>query len=135
MNTIANIQQKLTALGFGTSVVERYNETQRFYHTQQHLLDVLQELGNIDKMDEALFLAAVFHDAVYDPKEADNEEQSAALFEMEATHANYNAAKREIVKSLILDTKHHKAGSALSQQLIDADLAILNRSFEKLVEY
>ncbi len=35
------IQQRLKALSFNDDVVNRYDESQRFYHTFEHLQDVV----------------------------------------------------------------------------------------------
>ena len=38
------IQQRLKALSFNDDVVKRYDETHRFYHTFEHLQDVVSYL-------------------------------------------------------------------------------------------
>jgi predicted metal-dependent HD superfamily phosphohydrolase len=98
-------------------VLQRYSEPHRCYHTVRHLRAVLGALtrwcGPI--LPPSLLLAALWHDAVYDPKAHDNEEQSAALvFDPRA-------------QQLILATKKHEPlddGEDM-RLLLDADLWIL----------
>src|SRR6266850_1795575 len=59
-----------------------YAEPQRVYHNQQHIAECLAQFDavrHLARQPEAVEVAIWFHDAVYDPKGADNEEQSANL--------------------------------------------------------
>ena len=66
--------------GAGARLIEAYAEPHRRYHDVRHLREVL---GHIDELAPAaqdadlVRLAAWFHDAVYDPIRADNEDVSA----------------------------------------------------------
>lgn len=135
MKSTGDIAAKLTGLKFPLTVLENYAEPHRFYHTTAHLLDVVQQLHKSGKMDDELFLAAVYHDAVYDPKASDNEEKSAELFMKQAGASSLNENQKKNIHRFILDTKTHKASSETSQLLVDADLDILNRPFGELIEY
>ncbi len=59
----------------------RWCERHRVWHGPQHLLGMLEQLATRPPGDErdVLMLAALYHDAVYDPRAANNEESSAAL--------------------------------------------------------
>jgi len=129
------ISIRLKQLGFSDSVLKRYEEHHRYYHTTTHLLDVVLQLSKLDNFDDELFLAAVYHDAVYDPQANDNEEGSAALFLAEAKSASLNKLQMDSINRLILDTKKHKPSSEKSQLLIKADLSILEQPLSKLIEY
>ena len=129
------ISTRLKQLGFSDSVLKRYEEHHRYYHTTTHLLDVVLQLSKLDNFDDELFLAAVYHDAVYDPQANDNEERSAALFLVEAKSASLNKLQMDSINRLILDTKTHKPSSEKSQLLIKADLSILEQPLSKLIEY
>jgi pantetheine-phosphate adenylyltransferase len=129
------ISTRLKQLGFSDSVLKRYEEHHRYYHTTTHLLDVVLQLSKLDNFDDELFLAAVYHDAVYDPQANDNEEKSAALFLEEAKSASLNKLQIDSINRLILDTKTHKPSSEKSQLLIKADLSILDQPLSKLIEY
>lgn len=129
------ISERLQKLGINNSVLNAYEEVHRFYHTTEHLVDVLSYMENKHILDDELFLAAVYHDAVYDPKANDNEERSAELFINDSKKSNLKAASVEAIKQFILDTKAHTASNQKSQHLIDADLNILEQPLNKLIEY
>ena len=135
MKDKVSVSEKLKSLGFPDSVLNTYEEKHRFYHNSQHLLDVISLMEKSGGMDDELFLAAVYHDAVYDPKAGDNEERSAELFEADAKKVKLPSEKIKAVKQFILDTKTHKASDKRSQILLDADLAILQQPLDKLITY
>ncbi len=107
-----------------------YSGPGRYYHTLDHVLDVLAMVENLApqaKNLQAVQLAAWLHDAIYDSKASDNEEQSAQYaHRLCETLAIPDGG---VVSSLILKTKTHEPGSDPDAQvLIDADLAILGAS-------
>jgi pantetheine-phosphate adenylyltransferase len=59
----------------------RWCERQRFWHGPDHLRRMLEEIEAMPAGEEreTLALAAIYHDAVYDPRAANNEEASAVL--------------------------------------------------------
>lgn len=134
--TIAEISHRLNHLQFNSDVINLYEEPHRFYHTLAHIEDVLKQLHEADllKHDE-LFLAAVFHDIIYDPRSSSNEEDSADYFLNAAKSSGLSNDQKSHIKQLILDTKTHKPTVAFSEEFIKADLAILNASFDKLITY
>ncbi len=134
MITVNDIISRLTSLGMPAKVVDRYNEPHRYYHNSVHLQKILHHLGK-DVSNDELFLAAVYHDAVYDPKRDDNEERSAALFATDAKNSGLKAELINEVKQMILDTKTHKPSSERSAKLQKADLYILTASLEEQIEH
>jgi len=128
------IINRLSELSFNPAVIDRYDEPHRFYHTLQHITDVLNYLHTHIDCNE-LFLTAVFHDIIYDPSAKNNEELSADFFLKEAAGSSIDAKKKENIRQMILDTMHHKPSSDLSKQFIEADLSIFNQSFDKLLLY
>jgi pantetheine-phosphate adenylyltransferase len=134
--TIAEISHRLNHLQFNSDVINLYEEPHRFYHTLSHIEDVLKQLYDADllKHDE-VFLAAVFHDIVYNPQSLTNEEDSAEYFLQQAKLTALTADQKQHIQQLILDTKSHKPTVNFSEELIKADLSIFNAPFEKLIAY
>lgn len=114
----------------GTELDARYGEPHRRYHTRAHLiavLDLVDELAGHAAAPEIVRLAAWFHDAVYDPERADNEERSARLAaRMLADTDLAPEAVAQVVRLVELTATHAPAsGDRDGQVLCDADLAIL----------
>lgn len=107
-----------------------YAEPGRFYHTLDHVQNVLQtleSLGLYARHLNAVKLAAWLHDVIYDSRASDNEERSADCAERLCERLSIPEGRR--VAALIRKTKTHDAdGDADAQVLIDADLAILGAS-------
>lgn len=130
------IKKRLADLQFNPEIISRYNESHRFYHTLEHIEDILKKLKEkgLDKHDE-LFLAAVFHDIVYNPKANTNEEDSADLFISESKNSSLNQEQKEHIKQLILDTKKHNPTVKYSEDFIAIDLSVFNGSLGALINY
>jgi len=62
-------------------VAARWCERQRYWHGPAHLLSLLRQIGELPAGEDRdlLALVAAYHDVIYDPRAADNEERSAAL--------------------------------------------------------
>ena len=135
MIDLNSISKRLNDLKFPSEVLQRYHELQRHYHTTEHLLQVLNSLEKNGNLNDDLFLAAVYHDAVYDPKLNNNEERSAELFIEHAKTSGLSTDQKNKIKQYILDTKAHKASDPTSQLLITADLEILEQPLDKLIAY
>lgn len=133
---IPEISRRLHHLQFDSDIINLYDEPHRFYHTIDHIKDVLKDLHDSDllKHDE-LFLAAIFHDIIYNPQSGTNEEDSANYFIQAAKSSTLNIDQKKHIQQLILDTKHHTPTINFSEEFIKADLAILNGSFDKLIKY
>jgi len=128
------ITDRLQKLNFPAAVLDRYNESHRYYHTLAHIQKVLDHLG-ADQQDDELFLAAVYHDAVYDPRRDDNEERSVDLFSSDAKDAGLDKDAVRNIRQLILDTKTHKPSSEKSKKLLHADLYILDAPLDEQITY
>ena len=114
-----------------------YEETQRAYHTLQHLeeclliLDEAKATGLIAKPN-LIEMALWFHDAVYDPKGSENEALSAQMA-LEALGSSEMASE---VARLIMLTKSHQPGDGADDAwIIDIDLAIFAQPMERVMEY
>jgi predicted metal-dependent HD superfamily phosphohydrolase len=116
--------------GTGAALLGRWAEPHRAYHDLAHLAEVLQRVdllaAEADRPD-AVRLAAWFHDAVYDPTAADNEERSAQLAETSLTRLRLAPDLVAEVARLVRLTATHDVGpdDANGAVLCDADLAVL----------
>jgi predicted metal-dependent HD superfamily phosphohydrolase len=123
-----------------TELVASYASPGRYYHTLDHIGQVLRDVHQLQDQTShpaAVLLAAWFHDAVYDPRAADNEEQSARYAEtvLRGLAVPYETVRR--VATLILQTKTHAAGheDPDGPVLLDADLAILGAPADEYARY
>ena len=78
-----------------------------------------------DRPDE-IEVAIWFHDAVYVPGRADNEEASAALAEHALASGGVAQSVRDRIRSLVLATRHTAVPHGTDARILaDIDLAIL----------
>jgi predicted metal-dependent HD superfamily phosphohydrolase len=128
-----NIKLKYTIL------LSMWNESHRAYHTQNHLLDLIEQINESkskfesQKDYEKMILCALFHDCVYDPMSSTNEEDSAN-FLMECVVDKSNSDVLE-VKQMILDTKTHQSTTNLSETFNHYDMSIVEKDFDQLLEW
>jgi predicted metal-dependent HD superfamily phosphohydrolase len=121
------------------SLIARYSEEPRAYHSLAHIEHCLMELAQTRESDvdrDALEFAIWFHDAVYDTHAKDSEERSAALAREVARAAALPASFIDVVVRLILATRHTCSPTGLDEQLmVDIDLAILGQESARFDEY
>lgn len=117
----------------------RYTEPHRAYHNLAHVMDCLGKLGTASHLamnPAAIEMALWYHDAVYDPRAKDNEEQSAALAAQVAKAIGLPDAIRAQVNPLILATKKHETAVHPDAPLmVDIDLSILGAARTRFDEY
>lgn len=112
----------------------RYGEPHRAYHTLEHVRACLAHFDAVRallRQPARVELAIWFHDAIYDPRAADNEERSAqwAYEALRAAGAGEEAAQQ--VAALIRLTQHGaepgdgRPDGNDASLLLDIDLAIL----------
>ena len=118
--------------GLFDEVIARYGEDHRRYHTVEHVGAVVvraEELAEAEGLAEpnAVLLAAWFHDAIYDPRAADNEARSAAWAAEVLSSRGAPAALVERVAELVVLTADHAAApdEVETAVLLDADLEVL----------
>jgi predicted metal-dependent HD superfamily phosphohydrolase len=115
-----------------------WNESHRAYHTQNHLLDLIEQINEnksqykSQKDYDKMILCALFHDCVYDPMRNDNEEKSAEFFMNCCQEKNQDILD---IKQMILDTKTHEATTPLSEKFNELDMNIVERDFNQLLEW
>ncbi len=119
--------------GYVDALLIRYSEPHRRYHTATHIMLVLRHLHDLSpapakQPSPEVTAAALYHDAIYDPRADDNEARSAALAGADLAEIGWPADRLMSVESLIGATAGHLAdgdGVGDTANLLDADLAIL----------
>lgn len=109
----------------------RWSEDQRSYHNLDHLDDCLCVFGTLrDELHDpvAVALALFYHDVIYDPRSATNEEDSEELWRRHAIILGVEPEYIERVASMILATKTHQADDEDTRFMLDIDLSILGVS-------
>ena len=117
----------------------RWNEPHRHYHNIDHLTTILKEIEKTPGFKElnvyakhALLLVAFFHDAVYNPKKDDNEEQSVKLF---LKDFGGNLVMSDTVCSLIMTTKYRRRPlTKLKKMFWEADNAGFKKGYTSLMK-
>jgi predicted metal-dependent HD superfamily phosphohydrolase len=108
-----------------------YAEPHRRYHTRRHIEDCLHKLARVEGLSDhdrrVLERAIWWHDAVYDPTRADNEEKSAELAEHDLPALGSPPDETAEVARLIRLTQGHEVapGDRLGAILVTIDLSIL----------
>lgn len=121
-------------------LIRRWSEPHRRYHGMGHLTAVLlfvDEYATHADDPDAVRLAVWYHDAIYDPRAADNEEHSALLAETELAALGQPPERVEEVGRLVrLTAAHNPAeGDHNGELLNDADLLVLGSPPEAYVAY
>lgn len=120
--------------GYVDALLIRYGEPHRYYHTATHIMMVVRGVHDVAAMAHCepsgeLVAAALYHDAVYDPRSTDNEHVSAALAAADLGAIGWPADRCAAVARLIEATAGHTIthdhDSLETAILLDADLAIL----------
>ncbi len=113
-------------------VIAHHSEPHRHYHTLRHLDLMLGQVPADHAFAPEMIAATLFHDIIYNPARADNEELSLAMFQSAAGgFAPQKPLDTALVSAMILATKSHHfrdAGTAEDEAiniLLKADLSIL----------
>ncbi|OCK99544.1 uncharacterized protein K441DRAFT_218535 [Cenococcum geophilum 1.58] len=124
------------------TVIQRYKEPQRHYHTLEHIATMFRCLDACRAMlrDEAgVALAIFFHDMVYDPRRADNEHESVSVFEEFAASVGLAKGMTGKVVGFIERTVTHTLpggeGEGDLELFLDFDLEVLARPNEEYEVY
>jgi len=121
------------------ALVDAWSEPHRRYHDLAHLAAVLGLIGRLggEATDPtAVRLAAWYHDAVYDPERADNEEISAARAEAGLRGLVPEQQVHEVVRLVLLTAGHDPdPDDRNGAVLCDADLAVLASPPEAYAAY
>jgi predicted metal-dependent HD superfamily phosphohydrolase len=155
VTSLAPFQRAVDQLGGGCAadlhakLITAWSEPHRHYHSLQHLEEglvliyrwtaPLLKAGSLNETALAgLVLAWWFHDAVYDPRGNQNEEQSAALAEAELQKVGARLSWSVLLARMVQATDHRvqqPAGDLMTDLLLDVDLAILGAPAARFNEY
>ena len=129
--------------GLLRSVVEAYAQPPRAYHSFGHVQEVLRHFHAVASWQHPreVYLAALFHDAVYFAGKSDNEARSADLaVQAIDTFLPGQAIDSGLVRTLIELTARH--GKLKAEELdeetrlfLDCDMAILGAAAEQFDAY
>jgi predicted metal-dependent HD superfamily phosphohydrolase len=120
-------------------IEEAYSTKDRHYHTLQHLDFMHRKLSAFhDQLTDAdaVWFALFYHDAIYDVRRKDNEEQSAALALQRLTALSVPKKIMHLCREHIMATRAHTLSDNPDSNLfIDADLSILGQDAETYHTY
>lgn len=116
---------------------KKYEEKHRTYHNLSHirtLLNLCKDFKDSLKDYNTVRFAVWFHDAIYNTKRRDNEQQSAGLASQ--LLSRLGAQSSECVQMIEATKDHYGRGLSADVRLfLDMDLAILGASEEIYTEY
>jgi predicted metal-dependent HD superfamily phosphohydrolase len=125
----------------------RYEQPERFYHTFDHVVEVLRHFRNVAEKGpgwqhpQQVFCAILYHDVIYDYGAKDNEERSAALAleELPRWLPDVNLDLEWIARLIRLTAKHGKIEPdhihTEEALFLDCDMAILGSCPERFEQY
>jgi len=121
------------------SILARYTEAHRAYHTPQHLQECFAEFQCVRHLCEhsgEVQFALWYHDAIYDTTASDNETRSAELADEVLREANAPVHIRQRIRNAIMATKHDAVPATQDACfVVDIDLCILGAATERFDEY
>jgi predicted metal-dependent HD superfamily phosphohydrolase len=121
-------------------ILRRYAEPQRHYHTSVHLghlFQLLEENKGLIQDRAAVIGAIFFHDVIYDPASARNEEDSALFAVRALALLGAPVALCSRIADLVRMTAAHKPapGDDDAALFLDMDMAILGASADAYNRY
>jgi predicted metal-dependent HD superfamily phosphohydrolase len=119
------------------TLIRYYAEPHRAYHTLQHIAECFLQLAHAHREPSpAVRLALWFHDAIYDPRRAGNEEESAAYARRVLLAAGAGNETAASVENMIMATRHEALPATPEEALVvDIDLSILGAKQERFLQY
>ncbi|MBE9041957.1 N-methyl-D-aspartate receptor NMDAR2C subunit [Oscillatoriales cyanobacterium LEGE 11467] len=125
-------------------LISAYSQSHRSYHTLKHLSECLEKLDwaiseyqvlsvyNSKLVEVALW----YHDAVYQPQQNQNEQNSANWAIEFFSKSGLPPEKCQLIRSLILATCHRQTPvDEMHRLIVDIDLSILGAKIERFQEY
>ncbi|WP_201594263.1 HD domain-containing protein [Psychrobacter fulvigenes] len=135
---IETVQAKL----LWQDIADRYNESQRAYHTLEHLAQLFAQFEQVQQYlhePHIIALALYYHDVIYEPRHADNELQSAEyMIKKLSPYLDVEQCRR--IDDLIMLTADHELDEDKDSDLdaaflLDMDLSILGSVWSDYKRY
>ena len=131
------------------TISARYGEPQRAYHTLTHIEQLLGQFDNIKHYlvePHIVALALYYHDVIYDPTRADNEQKSAE-YAVDALSSYLGQEQCQHIYVFIMMTAKHQIDESIDSvkyssvkysdaaYLLDMDLSILGAPWSTYEQY
>ena len=126
------------------TIAVRYGEPQRAYHTLSHIEQLLVQFDSIKhnlSEPHIVALALYYHDVIYDPTRADNEQKSAE-YAVDALNTCLSPEQCQDIYALIMMTANHQIDESIDSvkysdaaYLLDMDLSILGAPWSTYQQY
>ena len=134
LELVSNYTDNNLKIKFWAEIEKQYTGKKRFYHTLEHLENLLNQLtevkSEIQNWDCILF-TLFYHDIVYNSLKSDNEEQSAEIATQRLSQISNSFELIDLCKNQILATKKHLfSTNSDTNYFTDADLSILGQEWE-----
>lgn len=147
LSAINNAIEPVILKALWQDIAMRYNETQRVYHSLQHIRQLFGQFEQIKQhLNEPhiIALALFYHDVIYEPTYVNNELKSAE-YAVEALSSYLTGEQCQYIYTLIMMTASHqiddidknsdKAKESDAAYLLDMDLSILGASWSEYEQY
>lgn len=130
-------------------IAMRYDEPQRAYHTLSHIEQLLVQFESMKHYlaePHIVALALYYHDVIYDPTRADNEQKSAE-YAVDALSSYLSQEQCQHIYALIMMTADHQIDESIDSvkyssvkysdaaYLLDMDLSILGAPWSTYERY
>lgn len=131
------------------NIAVRYGERQRAYHTLSHIEQLLVQFESIKhhlSEPHIVALALYYHDVIYDPTRADNEQKSAE-YAVDALSSYLSQEQCQDIYAFIMMTANHQIDESTDSvkyssikcsdaaYLLDMDLSILGAPWSTYEQY
>ncbi|WP_201628262.1 hypothetical protein [Psychrobacter maritimus] len=147
LTAINNAIEPAILIALWQDIAVRYNESQRAYHSLQHIQQLFTQFEQIKhhlNKPHIIALALFYHDVIYAPTRSDNELKSAE-YAVDSLSPYLTAEQCQYIYALIMMTASHqiadidegsdKARKSDAAYLLDMDLSILGASWPEYEQY
>ena len=147
LSAINNAIEPVILKALWQDIAMRYNETQRVYHSLQHIRQLFGQFEQVKhhlNEPHIIALALFYHDVIYTPTCVDNELKSAE-YAVESLNSYLSAEQCQYIYALIMMTASHqidktddwldKSKKSDAAYLLDMDLSVLGASWSEYQQY